>query len=140
MTVEVRWHDEEERVQLYEFTGKWTWDEAYEAHHTGEAMAKSKPYTIYVLAVTTDHAAHYHIPPGSISHLSNLSRLMTPNAALAVIVTGNGLWLALDRAVNRVSKYYRNRIRFVRTIEEAYKLFEEKGLVRHPQTDVNPTP
>jgi hypothetical protein len=133
MPIEISWHDEEEKVLLYEFSGKWTWDEAYAVHSKGEAMAKSKPYTIYVMAITTDRIAHYHIPPGSISHLSNLSRLMSDNSALAVIVTQNGLWLALDSAVSRVSKFYRDRIRFVRTIEDAYKLFEEKGLVRQPK-------
>lgn|GEM_PF-6022176 len=126
MTVSTRWYDDEEVVLVYDFSGRWTWDEVYAAHKYGEAMAKAKPHIIFVLGITSDDIAGKHIPRGAVSHLSNLSRLLTDNADLAVIVTLNNMWLSLDRAVSKISKVYANSIRFAKSEEEAFKLFEAR--------------
>lgn len=88
-------------------------------------MVRSVPHEVYVLAITSDPVAAHHIPPNTITHLPNLTKMMPDNSLFAVIVSDNAAWLALDKVMARISASYRERIRFACDVPTAYNLFRQ---------------
>lgn len=125
MPLTVEWLNDEKQVIVYRFTGKWTWDECYTVNETGKAMVRSVPHEVYVLAIAADSVAAHHIPPNTITHLPNLTKMMPDNSRFAVIVSDNAAWLALDKMIVRISASYRERIRFAADVPTAYELFRQ---------------
>jgi hypothetical protein len=125
MPVKVAWLNDLQQVIVYRFSGKWTWDECYLANDTGRAMVRSVPHAVYVLAITEDEVSSRHIPPNTVTHLPNLTKMMPENSRLAVIVSSNAAWLALDKIMSRLSSVYSERIRFAPDVETAYRYLRE---------------
>ena len=94
MSVHVEWWDDDKRIILYEFSGKWTWEEFYPAYHESIQMMDSVDYKVNFIM---DLLQSQHIPPGALHHIKRAADFNHPNMGLAVYVGINPLIQAMEK-------------------------------------------
>jgi hypothetical protein len=127
MPVKVSWFDSERTTLIYEFYGKWTWDELYPVFGAAQDMANSVDYDVYVLAIPRDDAARHHIPPSILAHFPTLARRISPNTVLDVIVLQGALsfWFNLYQSIKSMYPFLTQRFAIATSEEEALQLIKD---------------
>jgi len=127
MPVKVFWLDPEHTILTYEFYGKWTWEEIYEAFNEGHRLGRNIDYEYYVLAMTCDADAHQHIPSNIITHFPILARRISPRVALDILVLSGltSFWHNLFHSIKSMYPRLAKRIDIVTSKEEALQMIQQ---------------
>jgi len=91
MSIVVKWDTEEKSIVRYEVSGRWTWDEMYQAILEAHALADSVTYKVEAIV---DMSNTRHVPGGASPHAKNMLGTTHPNMGRVVIV-GAGTYLRL---------------------------------------------
>lgn len=121
MPVNISWGNEAKTYTLFEFVGKWTWDEYYQARARGIEMVNSVPHIVNLIV---DYTQSGFFPQNMLSNFgSSLEKVPKP-FDLAVIVTHSAFVTSL---VGMISKLFGKRVKFkvAKSVEEAHQLLAE---------------
>ncbi len=122
MGIRVFWEDDNQRVIRWEFEGKWTWQEVYQASQESIALREQVGHAAVVLV--DQRKATNAVPAGAVHHLSNLIHMGRADRRLLVIVTPFEFYHQLARIVLGVYRELGRKIIMVRTMEEANAALE----------------
>lgn len=118
MAVQVSWDTEMEAVILYEFIGKWTWQEfllGFEQEIEMAATLNGREYD-----VIGDTSEGPHLPGGSgITHIYSIFRRYPANWGVTMIVTHSSFIRAMYKVGARVHPDAKNAFVIVGDIDEA---------------------
>ncbi|MFN8373789.1 MAG: hypothetical protein U0694_13055 [Anaerolineae bacterium] len=122
MPVNIQWDDEAQTRVLFEFSGKWTWDEYQKARQQGIRMTTDLPQIVNLIV---DYSHCDMFPSNMLSHFGSSIEQNPKPFELAVIVTGSPFVKTLVNVITKV--YTRKGVNFkvARTLEDARKIFAE---------------
>ena len=125
MAVNVGWDTKMEDVILYEFTGKWTWQEFLLGFEREIEMAASLDGRRY--DVIGDTSEGPNLPGGSgITHIYSIFRRYPKNWGVTIIVTRSSFIRAMYKVGARVHPDAKNAFIIVGDIDEARALIRER--------------
>jgi hypothetical protein len=127
MPVNASWYDTEHTIILYEFYGKWTWDELYPVFESVQAMANSVDYGVYVMGISRDEVARTHIPPSILAHFPTLARRISSNTRLDVIVLQGlmSFWVNIYQSLKSMYPSLSQHFVIATSEEEALQIIKE---------------
>ena len=123
MPITTYWHDDEHQVIVQKFEGNWSWEEL-----------ASEQAKLRTLASTVAHKIVFYnemtrtniLPKGNILGYGRTSVANVPeNVTFIIIVLDSRLIEVFAKLVFDMSSKWRNRVQFVKTIEEGQKLVAE---------------
>ena len=85
MSIQVRWNDDSEKLVHFQFIGKWTLDDLYEALAAGYQLQNSKDFIVDMIFDMTQSNS---LPPNIMSINSYVERNRNPHS-LSVVITKN---------------------------------------------------
>jgi len=119
MPITVQWDDTDETIMRNEFSGKWTWEEFFDANRQASTMIAAKNYRCDIIA---------NMRPGTMESagpaLYNARQVMReypPNFGLLVVVT-NPLLGMLTNVFKRFDTDLGSRVVSVATLDQAREL------------------
>lgn len=130
MPISVRWNEDEKRILIQEFVGKWSLDEYYESAQIVVDEVKSQNHTVHVIGDLRRSAS---IPPGILSARSFLERTTPDNRGLIVIIGANSLLMMLIDIVRPVAPRFVNNLFFASSMEAALQMIAEWDSKHDPQ-------
>jgi len=119
MPVRVRWYDDTQTTVLYEFSGKWTWNEFYPVYQQAYEMITSVEHIVHSISMPTDDEARGHVPVGALTHIPSIIRKTPSNGGIAAVITQGRFWRTMDGVIGKMLPAYRNNVAFVASLEEA---------------------
>lgn len=121
MSVTVRWYDVEKTIILYDVSGRWTWDEFFEAYDKAiQMMETSEQAVIHGIINTLPDVPLTYMPTNTIAGFINAVRRLPHKAGIGVMVNpGSRLLRAMHDTVGRLYAPYNRRVALVNTFEEA---------------------
>src|SRR5689334_8333352 len=93
------WDNDEKTIIRMEVSGRWTWDEMYQASESGFAMLDSVAHTVYPIL---DFSQSLGMPPNAITHARNMMGRQHPRTGMTVFVGANTLFVNLWRIFVRL--------------------------------------
>lgn len=126
MAVNIDWLDTEHTIIIYEYRGKWAWDELYKAVEEGVLLGNSVDYPVYLISIQRDEIARDYVPPNIITHFPNLARRLTPNVAMHLIVLQGhaSFWRNLAQSIRAMYPRFMRYITLVDSEEEALQFIK----------------
>lgn len=118
MSVTVQWDNEEQTIIRYDFAGRWTWDEFYQAYDQGKKMVAGKA-GYQVILYPRDDASQRYMPPNFMTHAVAINRQADPNAGLTVIVSQSTYIHALLSVLTGIMRFVGQRYSTAKTLDEA---------------------
>ena len=123
MPISTNWYDDEHRIITQNFKGAWTWDELSRALEEMATLADSAPYN---LVLFTDMTGTNIAPKGNILAQGRSGVANVPdNITQIVIVIQSRLLEVFAGLVFDLVPKWRNRVKFVKTLDEGQKLVAE---------------
>ncbi len=119
MPVISQWDDPDETIVHNEFSGKWTWDEFFEANKTAVEMIASKPYRCDIIANMRPGVMESAAP--ALYNARQVMRTYPENFGLLVVVI-NPLIGMLANVFKRFDPELGNKVVSVATVEQAREL------------------
>jgi len=122
MAITVRWDNEEKTIIRWDFSGRWTAEDLYEAHARTMALAQAVDHTVYGLGVVQG--------PSPVNFSTVNEQLMgrwPVNMQRFVFVGASGLMEATFSLMARTSSRV-PRMVFVETRAEAYEIITQLHL------------
>jgi hypothetical protein len=125
MPITVEWFNADKRIFVFRLSGRWSWQEYYEAHNLSVQLVNSVDYGVYGLFVPQDRIAASYVPANTISNIPSVIRRAPRNAVLTVLVGDNATWTSIHKVMQRLIPGSMQTIRLVPSVEQALKLFQE---------------
>ncbi len=120
MPISTRWYGDEQRVIYQKFEGSWTWEEFIRELAVMNDLADSVSYNIVLF---TDMSQTNLMPKGNaLAQGRSVIGRMPPNASHVILVIHSRLIEVFAGIVVDMIPNWRNRVQFVKTIEEGQKL------------------
>ena len=120
MPITTEWLDDRHEVIIRYFASRWTWDEFNDGLTVINDLANSVPHDVVLFM---DMRETHTIPPGNVVTIGRALINQLPNSVPQIIcVTQSQLIEVFADLVLKVIPNWRNRIKFVRKIEEAEQL------------------
>ena len=123
MPISTRWYDDEQRVITQKFEGVWTWEELNRELGAMAVLAESVSYN---LVLYTDMSGTNIAPKGNILAQGRSGVTNVPdNITQIIIVIQSRLIEVFAGLVFDMVPKWRNRVKFVKTVEEGQQLVAE---------------
>ncbi len=123
MPISTSWYDDEKRVITQKFEGNWTWDDLNREMAVMATLADSISHN---LVLFTDMSETGVVPKGNLLALGRSKVANVPdNITQIVIVIQSRLIEVFAGLVFEMIPKWRNRVQFVKTVEEGRKLVAE---------------
>ena len=123
MPITVQWDDPDETIMRNEFSGKWSWEEFFEANRQASVMMAAKDHSCDIIA---------NMRPGTMESagpaLHNARQVMLaypPNFGLLVVVI-NPLLGMLTNVFKRFDSNLGSRVVSVATLEQAREMIAKE--------------
>ncbi len=120
MAVHISWGNEAKTYTVFEFVGKWTWDEYYQARSEGIEMVKSVPHTVNLIV---DYTQSSFFPNNMLSNFGSSLDKVPKSFDLAIIVTQSNFVLALANMIAKLPFGKGVKFKVVKTMDEAHAIF-----------------
>jgi hypothetical protein len=120
MPIRVYWGSEAKTFVIFEFIGKWTWDEYYEGRSTGIKLGNEVPYVVNLIV---DYSQSGFFPSNMLSHFGSSIDRNPKEFDVAVIVTQSPFAIALLNVLSKVKKS--SKFRVAKTRDEAFKMMAD---------------
>lgn len=123
MTIRVEWDAQDATRVLWTVEGAWTWEQFYAAFEQSKALVMSVSYRVDVI---TDmrRAGPVPLSPASL-HIRQAMGKTSPNLGIIVLVGLDAFAHALLSVIQRVVPKAGEKMRTVRTLEEAEALIAQ---------------
>jgi len=123
MSISTTWYDNEQRVIFQKFAGKWTWEEFNRELKVLNTLAGSVSYN---LVLWSDMSQTNIMPSGNIlAQGRSVVGQIPDNITQIVFVIQSRLIEVFAGLVFDMMPKWRNRVKFVKTVEEGQKLVAE---------------
>jgi hypothetical protein len=123
MPISTNWYDDEQRVILQKFEGNWSWEELNREQAVMGTFANSVSHSLVLL---TDMSHTHIIPKGNVLGQGKSSVANVPdNITQIIIVIQSRLIEVFAGLVFEMIPKWRNRVLFVKTVEEGQKRVAE---------------
>jgi hypothetical protein len=123
MSISADWYDDDHRVWVERLEGDLTWDELNTALGQWKTTAESVPYNIVLLV---DMSSIGSVPKGNLlAQGRSSSKFLPNNVNQIVIVIQSRLIEVFAGLVFEMMPKWRNKVKFVKTLEEGQKLVAE---------------
>jgi hypothetical protein len=123
MPISTSWYDNDHRVILQKFEGNWSWEELSREQAVMGTFASSVSHSLVLL---TDMSQTNIIPKGNVLGQGKSSVANVPdNIAQIIIVIQSRLIEVFAGLVFEMIPKWRNRVQFVKTVEEGQKRVAE---------------
>ncbi len=130
MPISVRWNEDDKRIVIQEFVGRWSLDEYYESAQIVVDEVKSQSHIVHVIG---DLRKSSSVPPGLLGASSFLERTTPANRGLIVVVGANTLLMMLIDIVRPVAPRFVNNLFFSSSLEGAFQIIAEWDSKHNPQ-------
>lgn len=102
MPIETTWLDNTHRVILFTFSGRWTWDEFFEADEVAGQMAAGQEHMVDAIF---DFAAAPMLPDRALTSSLNAARRSSAlkNQGLTVVINANRVVAVFLRAIETLA-------------------------------------
>ena len=123
MAITAGWYDETQRVILQRYQGRWTWEELSIAAGTTRALTASVPHAVVLFIDMSDSN---QIPQGNVlSQGRAIFNMMPSNMTQIIVVAQSQIIEVFANLVIKMLPNWRNRVKFVKSIEEGKRLLAE---------------
>lgn len=99
MPVEVTWDDDAHTRIYYQFSGKWTWDEAWQAMSKASRLSADEDHTVHALI---DLSGNTWFPPGAITQFRASRKMRPPNRGYLIIISKNTLIRTIENIIRLI--------------------------------------
>ncbi|MBE2268165.1 MAG: hypothetical protein IAE80_08010 [Anaerolinea sp.] len=122
MAVQVTWGNAEHTYTLFKFSGRWTWEEYYQAIKDGYELTKDEPGVVNILVDMTEARL---LPGDVLTHAEASMRQPLRSFDLAVIVSISPFVSAIVNIIERLYGRSGTHIKCVKTEAEAHQLLAD---------------
>lgn len=122
MPVHITWGNEGKTYTVFEFEGKWTWDEYNKARAEGIDMVNSVSHMVNLIV---DYSHSSFFPNNMLSNFGSSLEKVPKSFDLAVIVTESKFVLALANMIAKLPFSRGVRFKVVKTMEQAHAILAE---------------
>lgn len=120
MSVTVQWDNELHTVMRYDFGGRWTWDEFFQAYATAKTQMATVSHTVHFILNPLDEIAGGYVPPGALTHVISIYRNTLPNTGMTVNVGAKRSFArSLMDIIGRVAPRVEKHFTYANSLEEA---------------------
>lgn len=121
MPISIHWDNEEKTTLRWDFEGRWTWIEFYEAIEEDYALREETDHKINSVIYLGNSST---IPSGAPSQFHRLAKWSHPRAGKTVIVGANRFVEILVQIFSTVQRDIGKRIVMAKSLEEARELLK----------------
>lgn len=126
-TYQLSWVDDAQTILQLDIIDGWTWEDAYITAHAINAQISAVEHDVYTIYHFTEEMG---IVPRqfAITHIKALLEADVPNEKLVIMIAADSL---LARLIETLAGIYRDlagnasKLRFLRTLEDAYRLIAD---------------
>jgi hypothetical protein len=123
MPISISWYDDEHRVIILQFEGSWDWDELRKIQEEEAKLAASVSHNLIAL-VDLSHTKIF--PKGNFLAQGKSSiRQIPDNITHIIAIIQSRMFEVFGGLVVDMMPGWRNRVQFVKTLEEGQKLVME---------------
>ena len=120
MPISTRWYDDEHRVIFQRYEGSWAWEDLSREQELMRTMASSVAHNVVLFS---DLSQTSFMPQGNVLSQGRMAFTKVPhNVAQIVIVIQSRMLEVFTKIAIDMVPGWRERIKFVKTIEEGQKL------------------
>lgn len=124
MAIEVRWDNPEKTILLQKFEGKWSGAEYYASLDEMSVLLKDAPQRVHLVGDMTNSIG---IPALNLLAASGrVVKMVEHQFATITVVKAHNYFQSLVNVVRRMSPALAERVYFVNTLDEAYKLLAKR--------------
>lgn len=124
MAIEVRWDNPEKTILLQKFEGKWSGAEYYASLDEMSVLLKDVPQRVHLVGDMTNSIG---IPALNLLAASGrVVKMVEHQFATITVVKAHNYFQSLVNVVRRMSPALAERVYFVNTLDEAYKLLAKR--------------
>lgn len=123
MSITVKWFDESKQIALWEFVGRWEWEDYHTAINTAVLLLKTVDHTVDSII---DLSRNESIPPDVLIHGPRWFRVAPANFGVAVVSSANSLVRNVSLTIGRLYKPFGEKILFADDVDVAYKLLQKR--------------
>ena len=117
MPLHVSWGNAEKTFTLFEFVGKWSWEDYYQARSDAIRLVEDVPHMVNIIVDLTQSSI---FPANMLSHFGSSIDQSPKEFDLAIIVTNSKFLEAMANMISKIK--LQTKFQVVRTRQEAYKL------------------
>lgn len=122
MPINLRWTDDEKRILIQEFVGKWSLDDYYANLKLLVDEVRSQTHWVHIIA---DVRKSGPLPPSILSVRSFLEKSLLSNQGLIVIVGGNSLLITFIDIIRPFAPHFVRSVAFTKTPDLAFTKIAE---------------
>jgi hypothetical protein len=123
MPINVHWYDAEQTIIRYEFQGRWSWDDLYEAVKTVERMVKPLAHRFDVI-FNVKHTIG--MPSGAIGHIRGLSGNTDEHWGMGVMVGGSTFFRTMMQIFLKLNPKFQDRYTLAESDEDAVRVIRNR--------------
>ncbi|MEO0562588.1 MAG: hypothetical protein AAF125_10760 [Chloroflexota bacterium] len=123
MPITVNVHRTKPTVVFWEFAGRWTWDEVYQAQDSSNATIAQHDAPAVVICKAIDNIADRQMPEKSLLHFRKLVERANAHTILNVIVVDSYLWRSITKMGIALSPI--GKVALASTDDEALRMAEQ---------------
>ena len=122
------WFDENQRILLWVFEGKWGWEEFYESKDIAHQLIRdASPDRVDIVALFVTSPS---LPPNAISNIKQIS-LQSPENWLLTVIVGAGAFINTMVSIGRrANRNLADKYAIAGTMEDALALIAEQRQAR----------
>ncbi len=122
MPITIDWYDQQHRAIIYRVTGHWTWEELRDTVNDMQNLAKAADGDIIMII---DSSQSNILPPGNtVVNGQYMVRQLPDNISYIVVIIESTLVKTFMTMVFGMIPAWRNRMRFVKTVEESRPIID----------------
>ena len=108
MAVSLEWYDNRERILIFTFAGKWTWEELQPVVERSRQMTMATQHGQLVHTIVDMRNAALHIPAGVLLNMKSIAENQTPKSGITVLVTEDrGIHMLFNTLMSGLRAAYR---------------------------------
>jgi hypothetical protein len=136
MPITTAWHNDENTVIIFHYTGNWSWDEHYAAIEQSKVMVTAVPHEhIDMIAIMEGS----FMPRGSSSvHTESILKHRASKLGIIVIISQSRFIETMFNVSRKVIKKMAETYHFARSMEDAEKIIARVRAEREPQAETLP--
>ena len=122
MPVEVTWDDDAHTRIYYRFSGKWTWDEAWQAMSKANRLSREEEHTVHALI---DLTGSNWFPPGAITQFRASRKMRPPNRGYLIIISTSTLIRTIENIIRLIFPDVMSDYHTAQTYDDACQRLKE---------------
>ncbi len=127
MAIVINWDTEEKHAIRIEITGRWTWDEMWNALSSIHDLLEEVDYVVSIIVPNCDALVHT-VPSGVLTQIGALNRRRHPRSGIMLLVdekdtNANRLWY---RMIGTVYPHFYELFRFINSMDTARQTAREE--------------